>query len=70
MSEPEILTDSQYRKLVSLMHPCPFCSASDSGGVILVHFHHWVAFCETCDARGPVSKTPQEAVEKWNERAT
>lgn len=46
---------------------CPFCGKKELD-LRLIHFHHWVVCCEKCDAQGPVTATPQSAVEQWDKR--
>ena len=58
------------------IYPCPFC-----GGNVMSFMtqtiltggrhdgQHWVIFCEKCGAKGSLSPTKDEAVEKWNRPA-
>ena len=62
-----VAEDEEYKRLVSEMIPCPFCKGN-SGSIELIHFHHWVCECNTCDARGPVAASKEEAVKLYNKR--
>lgn len=61
------ISKEEYINLVSLMEACPFCGEKD-GDVYVVHFHHWVAACQKCDAQGPVCNTAKKAVKAWSKR--
>lgn len=45
------------------IEPCPFCGNPD------VRQHRACVECKRCGADGPSARTPEEAVEKWNQRA-
>ncbi len=66
-SELDEISEEQYINLVALMESCPFCAKKD-GDVYVVHHHHWVAACQSCDAAGPVCSSAKQAVNAWNKR--
>jgi Lar family restriction alleviation protein len=61
------ISKSEHKRLTSQMEACPFCD-SKNGDIMLIHFHHMVACCLDCDARGPVGSSVKEAVKLWNRR--
>jgi hypothetical protein len=67
MSEIAQLADGEYDKIINQMIACPFCGRA-TGDIYVVHFHHWVCSCVGCDSRGPISVSPQKALESWNKR--
>jgi len=48
-----------------MIKPCPFCGANGSIGGDS-HFYWVFCFDEECDACGPICKTEEEAIQKWN----
>jgi hypothetical protein len=58
------LTADEEQAHLSNAAPCRFCNSSDLY-IPIVHFHHWAVACDRCEAQGPVSVSPEEAVKKW-----
>jgi Lar family restriction alleviation protein len=62
------------------LKPCPFCGSTEKDSVDpdadipCVALHSWphatyCVQCESCNCSGPLTKTPESAVEAWNKRA-
>ena len=49
------------------MKPCPFCGESEFLKPVDYNGRYSVE-CEHCSAGGPMERTEEEAVAKWNER--
>ncbi len=50
------------------LKPCPFCGSKEVEMQGNSH-HSWVV-CDNCSTEGPVAPSQDEAVERWNERAS
>ncbi|QYC10595.1 Lar family restriction alleviation protein [Brevundimonas nasdae] len=48
-------------------NPCPFCAAHKIGVSRRGGVRFW-ARCLSCEAEGPTSRTPEEAIARWNAR--
>lgn len=63
--------DLSDNELLHQLLNCPFCGHSC---IILldaaIDENLFIACCTACGCDGPFGKTPQEAINKWNMRAT
>ncbi len=48
------------------LRPCPFCN---DGGDVWQPAPNQVIRCSQCGAEGPIGKTDEEIVSRWNSRA-
>lgn len=55
-------------KIVSELKPCPFCG--NKATVWIIHYKHYMAGCEKCEAAGPHAVSEREAKFMWNQRYT
>ena len=56
------MTDSRTADVIAA---CPFCKSLDVVARTNNRTWHWVD-CDDCEATGPMEKTKQEAIERWN----
>jgi Lar family restriction alleviation protein len=50
--------------------PCPFCGSTDSTVISPPSEDRCWVQCSLCGAEGPLGSTKQDAVDRWNRRAT
>ena len=58
------------------LKPCPFPHIEGAGQYMCIHENEntrslspFYVHCLICGAKGPVAKTPEEAISAWNRRA-
>lgn len=62
----QFLLDKGFIREVEELLPCPFCKAQDAQVRRSDHGQNWFVFCNKCEAVGPLSGSPEQAMKAWN----